>query len=94
MKILVINCGSSSLGFKVYQTEKDEVIVSGKARNVATRTQAEPVIEWKTPQKTGKKVCPLPSHQVAALEVLGILKENGITVDAIGHRFVHGGEIF
>ena len=49
MNILVVNCGSSSLSFKVYQhdgTDEQGLVLAGKARNVATRTRAEPLIEW------------------------------------------------
>ncbi len=49
MNILAINCGSSSQSFKVYQAaveSRPQVILAGKARNVATHTQTGPVIEW------------------------------------------------
>ena len=97
MKILVINCGSSSLSFKIYQVSEgnqNEVILSGKARNVATHTQAEPLIEWTTRGMKHSKNCPLPSHADAANELLRVLSEEKIVVDAVGHRFVHGGDVF
>lgn len=97
MNILVINCGSSSLGFKVYRTDpdgKEMVIAAGKARNVATQTQAAPVIEWVIGGIKGKKNCKLDSHRKAAEKILSLLKEHKIEIDAVGHRFVHGGEHF
>lgn len=97
MNILVINCGSSSLGFKVYQVENGKsglVIASGKARNVATHTQAAPYIEWEAAGINRRKNCPLDSHRDAATEVIHILQEHRIPVNGIGHRFVHGGEKF
>ncbi len=97
MNILIINCGSSSLGFKVYRTEKEgggKVIASGKARNVATHTQAESSINWMIDHKEGKKVTPLDSHRAAINEVLSLLKERQVGIEAVGHRFVHGGELF
>lgn len=97
MNVLVINCGSSSLSFKVYQNDgagNDKVVIAGKARNVATRTMAEPVIEWSIGGENHSRRCALPTHRAAALEVLALLRNEKIRVDAIGHRFVHGGEIF
>ena len=89
MNILIVNCGSSSLSYKVYQVSPDnqsEAILSGKARNVAARTQAEPLIEWNTGGIKRSKNCPLPSHAVAAAEMLRVLSQEGIEVDAAGHR--------
>lgn len=97
MNILVVNCGSSSLGFKVYQangSENSKVVFAGKARNVSTQTKAQALIEWVQDGGKQERHCPLPSHQAAAREMLVILRENDIRVDAIGHRFVHGGELF
>ena len=97
MNTLIFNCGSSSQGFKVYQTASNaesRVLISGKARNVGTRTQEPPYIDWIFDAMPGKKVCDLSDHRLAAREVLNVLAACGITVDAIGHRFVHGGELF
>lgn len=97
MNILIINCGSSSQGFKVYEQlsgGSPKVIISGKAKNVATITRADSVIQWKILDKTGSKTTDLSSHRLAAKKILAIIKETGIEIDAIGHRFVHGGPHF
>lgn len=97
MNILVVNCGSSSLSFKVFQTEEHgaaSVLLAGKARNVATRTQAQPVIEWSSNGNKQTRACQLASHQQAAQEMLAVLVDEGVEIDAVGHRFVHGGERF
>ncbi len=97
MNILIFNCGSSSQNFKVYQVADDgqsTVLASGKAQNVATRTQAQPKIDWKIAGQPGSRACDLSTHSMAAQEILVILKEAQVTVDAVGHRFVHGGELF
>lgn len=97
MNILIFNCGSSSQGFKVYHTEitdKPHVIASGKAKNVATKTKAEAVIEWKVNGLPGSKMTGLSSHRLAAEKILALLKEHNVSVDAVGHRFVHGGTLF
>lgn len=96
MNILVVNCGSSSLSFKVYRVQKNgdaETVIAGKARNVATRTKAEPMIEWNLAGVKDVRNCPLPSHQAAAREMLAVLHDNGVVIDAAGHRFVHGGDV-
>lgn len=97
MNILIFNCGSSSQGFKIYQTstgEKPVLLASGKAKNVATQTKADAFIEWKIPGESGSQKMDLPSHRLAAQKIIAFLKEKRIGVDAIGHRFVHGGTLF
>ena len=96
MNILIFNCGSSSQGFKVYQADRSgqAEIASGKAKNVATKTQAEPRVDWKIGGATGSFQADLSTHRLAAQAILALLKEHGVAVDAIGHRFVHGGELF
>jgi acetate kinase len=39
-------------------------------------------------------VTDLSSHRLAAQHVIAILQENRVAIDAIGHRFVHGGTLF
>lgn len=97
MNVLVFNCGSSSQGFKVYQAMEGQepiVIASGKARNVATTTRASSVIEWKVGPEMGSAAVDLSTHRLAAIGITGILQERQVRVDAIGHRFVHGGTLF
>jgi acetate kinase len=97
MNILIFNCGSSSQGFKVYQTSEDgqsRLRASGKARNVATKTRAQAVIDWEIDGRAGSRTTRLPSHRLAARNIIAILRESQVTVDAIGHRFVHGGTLF
>jgi acetate kinase len=95
MNILIINCGSSSQSFCIYKVDREkepQTLLNGKARNVATRTQENPHIEYSFKGVTHKLEVDLPTHQAAATECLKIFDRHGITVDAIGHRFVHGGK--
>ena len=96
MNVLIFNCGSSSQSFKVYQVENNDIqtIACGKARNVATQTQSKPAIEWNVGVETGLQNVELSSHRRAAMEILEILQNHQIAVHAIGHRFVHGGNLF
>ena len=97
MNVLVFNCGSSSQSFKLYRAlENDEpvVVASGKSINVATRTKAAARIDWSVAGAKGGREADLSTHRRAAEESLRILDEHSLKVDAIGHRFVHGGERF
>ena len=95
MNILVINCGSSSLNFRIYtvdNTGESQTIASGKARNVATVTREKPRIDYTINGKNQSKEVDLPTHRQAAKECIRIINQNAIAVDAVGHRFVHGGK--
>ncbi len=98
MNILIFNCGSSSQGFKVYQISKNAsepvVVAFGKAKNVATKTKADAVLDWQIKDKAGSKITDLSTHRLAAQQIITVLKNNRIEIDAIGHRFVHGGSLF
>jgi acetate kinase len=97
INILIFNCGSSSQGFKVYRNssgEKEEVIARGKARNVTTKTKADAAIDWTVNGMASSRAADLSSHRLAAQQIIAILLENNVHVDAIGHRFVHGGTLF
>jgi acetate kinase len=97
MNTLIFNCGSSSQGFKVYETSngaKPVVVASGKAKNVATKTKADAVIDWKMNGETGSQVTDLSTHRITAEKIIALLKEKGVKIDAIGHRFVHGATYF
>jgi len=97
MNILIFNCGSSSQNFKVYSVlegQSPAVIASGKARNVATRTKAEPQIDWRVGDDEGSRKVDLSTHRQAAEENLRVLVEHTMQIDAVGHRFVHGAEWF
>ena len=98
MKVLVINCGSSSLKYQLIDSDSEAVIAKGLCERIG--------IDGKlTHQTVGKdkneKVVAIPEHNTAVKYVLDALldKETGaITslseIDAVGHRIVHGGEKF
>jgi acetate kinase len=81
----------------VYEAQADggrRVVVSGKAKNVATATQAASVVDWSIGGASGQRPAAMESHRAAAQEVLDLLREHGVALDAVGHRFVHGGDRF
>ncbi len=98
MHILIFNCGSSSQSFKVYRASGEqptgEAVASGKAHSVATQTQAEARLDWQIGEQSGSRGMELPSHRAAAEQILALLEQQHIPVDAVGHRFVHGGTLF
>ncbi len=98
MKVLVINCGSSSLKYQLIDSETEEAIASG----LCERIGIDGVLTHKRPgaDKYISKDA-LPNHEVAIKNVLAALtdKDHGVISDlseikAVGHRVVHGGEKF
>jgi acetate kinase len=95
MNILVINCGSSSLSFRIYSVDKTnevQTIASGKVRNVGTLTREKPHIDYMVNGESHSVEMDLQTHSQAARECLNIIQQNHNAIDAIGHRFVHGGK--
>ena len=98
MKVLVINCGSSSLKYQLIDSETEEVLAKGLCERIGIDGAL-------THQPAGKdkiKSEPaMPDHKTAIGIVLEQLtdKENGVLesldeIGAVGHRIVHGGEKF
>ena len=98
MKVLVINCGSSSLKYQLIDMEKEEVLAKGNFERIG---EQEAFVTHKV--KGEKYVIKVPvMNQEEALKIVleqlvhneyGVIK--GLEeIDAVGHRVVHGGEIF
>lgn len=97
MNILVFNCGSSSLSFKVYQANEKtapSVLLKGKGHRVGVTGSEPAFIEFTQGETYDKQVTPLETHRAAAALVYQYLATNNIPIDAVGHRFVHGGSQF
>ena len=98
MKILVLNCGSSSLKYQLINMETEEVLASGKYERIGeeeafnTHKVNGKKIEVKKPAYNHKEAIEFVLEQFTNPEykVIDSLEE----IDAIGHRVVHGGEIF
>ncbi len=98
MKILVINCGSSSLKYQLIDSDTEQVMAKG----ICERIKLDGVLTHQTTGKEKIKIeADMPDHSAAVKLVLDKLldKEVGaITtladINAIGHRVVHGGEKF
>ena len=98
MKVLVLNCGSSSLKYQLINMETDEVMASGKYERIG---EEEAFITHKAKGKKVEIQNPAYNHAEAIdftlkqftnpeYQVIESLDE----INAIGHRVVHGGEIF
>ena len=96
-KILVLNSGSSSLKYQLFNVEGDnfEVLAKGLADRIGI-DGANVVLKVGDNKQT--KEVPLPTHTEAIKEVLDMLLsgplKNMEELSAVGHRVVHGGEIF
>ncbi|MBN2736011.1 MAG: acetate/propionate family kinase [Spirochaetales bacterium] len=99
MNILVLNCGSSSLKFKLYSMPGEKVILGGEAQRVGVKTNKVSEILIKGDGLDFSVERELKNHTQAFQEVLVLLKEqlnisphNGIEI--FGHRYVHPGPFF
>ena len=102
MKILVVNCGSSSLKYQLIDMENDNVLASGRCDRIGGAGINKPFIEYK--KGNGPKVrdeVELPDHTKAFETVIEYLTnpETGAIKDlseinGIGHRIVNGGPKF
>lgn len=98
MKVLVVNAGSSSLKYQLFDTSIGDVLAKG----ICERIGIDGRIEHKLPSgQKFKKDIPMPDHAVATEIVLSYLTdaETGCIkdvseIEAIGHRVVHGGTYF
>lgn len=97
MNILVFNCGSSSLNYKVYQTDDEgdcTVKITGKAHRVGVKGSEPSFIDHRFGNESIHRVTPISDHKTAAGLALDLIASSGVSLDAIGHRFVHGGSYF
>lgn len=97
MNVLVFNCGSSSLTFKVFRAESGggiETVLTGKAHRVGVKGTQPSYIEYRQGGDSEKVKVALPSHEVAAFMTIKTLKERGIAIDCVGHRWGHAGGTF
>ncbi|MBN2430977.1 MAG: acetate kinase [Acidobacteria bacterium] len=99
MKVLTLNCGSSTVKYKLIDTESRSNIATGKVERIGMIGAS---IELKSPD--GNKVVrevEILDHVMAINAILKIMVEPKVGVlkdleeiDAVGHRVVHGGETF
>ena len=96
MKVLVLNCGSSTLKFQLIQT-RGSAVERKLARGVVERIGGESSYKFEIvgePAYEEKLVA--ENHQAATVKVIEWLSSHPDlgSVDAVGHRIVHGGDKF
>jgi len=99
MKILVLNCGSSSVKFQLVDTSDNSAVARGVVSKIG---MPGALLSLQVPGRDTVKISKeILDHFVAVDNVLSILmhKEYGVIkdkgeIDGVGHRVVHGGEYF
>ena len=99
MKVLVINCGSSSLKFQLIDSESEQCIAKGLCERIGI--DGSMITYSPAGGEKEKTVTPMPDHTEAIRLVLNALtnEKTGVVknleeIGAVGHRVVHGGEKF
>ncbi len=98
MKVLVINAGSSSLKYQLFDMDGEKVIAKGNCEKIGL---ADSFVVYKANGQEREFKVYMPTHTEAIGEVFKVLtnKEYGVLksldeVNVFGHRVLHGGEIY
>ena len=98
MKILVLNCGSSSIKYALYNMDDKSVITSGGIEKIGL---PDSFITVKLNGEKHKMERPIAEHTAGVQWIFEVLTKGEYAVlkslqelDAVGHRMVHGGEKF
>lgn len=99
MKILVLNCGSSSIKYKLFEMESGTILAQGGIEKIGLKGS---FLKLTLPNE--QKVIlegEILEHQTGIEYILGVITsekygciKNLQEIDAVGHRVVHGGEVF
>lgn len=101
MKVLVINSGSSSIKYQLFNMDEDTVLAQGLVEKIGEPTSRH---TYEAKASGSSKIVledPLSDHAIGLKAVVDLLtdSERGVIkekseVEAVGHRVVHGGETF
>ena len=99
MKILVLNCGSSSIKYQLFDIESKEVIAKGGIEKIGLEGS---FIKFTLPNGEKETITTaIPEHTTGVRLIIDLLTSDkyGVVksieeIDAVGHRMVHGGEKF
>lgn len=99
MKILVLNCGSSSVKYKLIDSESKKVLAEGGVEKIGL---PDSFLKFKKPDGEKEIIAtPMPTAKEAVKNILDLLTDpvNGVVkhldeIEAVGHRVVHGMEDF
>ena len=99
MKVLVLNCGSSSIKYQFIDSEKETWLAKGMVERIGMTGAV--LTHQRYDGHDIKIVGEILDHSIAIEYVLGVMlsKNHGVIdfkedIDAVGHRVVHGGETF
>lgn len=98
MKVLVINSGSSSLKYQLFELPEQKLLAKGMADRIGLETGS---ISLKTDRVDQKEQFHIPNHDWALNHILNLFTQSDIQViqnfndiEVVGHRVVHGGQQF
>ena len=99
MKILVLNCGSSSVKYKLIDSSDKKVLAEGGVEKIGL---SDSFLKFKLPDGSKETLeVSMPDHKEAVKQVLKVLSDpkkgvikNFSEIEAVGHRVVHGMEYF
>ncbi len=95
MNILIFNCGSSSLKYRLISMPEENEILSGEAQRIGPKTSEPARIIHRYNNKEEKIITEMIDHKDAFEKVLNIINNsNAAEPDIFGHRLVHGGDFF
>lgn len=99
MKVLVLNCGSSSIKYQLFNMESKEVLASGGIEKIGLMGSFLKLTLPNGEKKILEK--DIPEHTVGVQFIFEVLTDSKMgalksleELDAVGHRMVHGGERF
>lgn len=107
MHILVINSGSSSIKFRLYDMEQELLLVAGLLERIGKIDSSSIYHKYSASSgvKEHKEYAHIADHAIGLEQIFAFLQSSGGSIDsvksdsmnslhAIGHRVVHGGETF
>ena len=99
MKVLVLNCGSSSIKYQFFDTEQQAALAKGLVERIGMSGAV--LTHSRYDGDSVSIVGEILDHTIAIEYVLAVMlsKNHGVIedkeeIDAVGHRVVHGGEVF
>jgi len=101
MRVLVINSGSSSIKYRLYDMQREHLLVSGKIERLGDQQSSSVYRIHKASDKFDeyKDNIPVTDHAAGLKQIFAFLQSSGPldsmkSLHAVGHRVVHGGEAF
>lgn len=95
MNILVFNCGSSSLKYKLIEMPSERTIAGGEAQRVGPKTAEPSRILHRIDGTEHEYIVEMRDHFSAFRAVMDLLTaDKRLAPDAVGHRVVHGATLF